>query len=115
MGIFGNSFVDDWKVLISVCICVLASSFSFIVTQIHICRNRNWLSFVWSLVSVIVYYGAVIIMLRENFGAAGLFLAIAIANMIYSLSPITYVFPSTKFYIDKQRLNHRMENDSIEK
>jgi O-antigen/teichoic acid export membrane protein len=92
MGIFGNSFVDDWKVLISVCICVLASSFNVIVNQIHICCNRSWLLFIWSLIWIIVYYSTLIIMLQENFGAAGLFWAVVIANIIYSFSPIIYVW-----------------------
>jgi O-antigen/teichoic acid export membrane protein len=96
MGLFGNEFIGDWKVLFAVCMYVLTTSGTVIVNQIFICRGRNWFQLIWGIIWTIIYLCFVVLMLRENLGSTGLFWSAVIANITYSVSVAIYIYWSRK-------------------
>jgi O-antigen/teichoic acid export membrane protein len=103
IGIFGNEFVEDWKILSAVCTYALVSSCTVIVNQIFICRGRNWIQLVLGIIWTVIYLCFVLLMLQGNSGAAGLFWAGAMSNLIYSSSVAIYVYWSQACKFTKTR------------
>jgi O-antigen/teichoic acid export membrane protein len=92
MGLFGNEFTGNWKVLFSVCIFVLVYPSTIISNHLFLCHDRNWTHLFFAAIWLTIYVITFLIMSRKNLESSDIFLTLTISNIIYSILAFIYFY-----------------------